>query len=62
MSDTEWKKSSRSAQASNCVETAERGGFSVIRDSKDPAGPWLRLTDGAFGRFIQGIKLGEYAG
>lgn len=62
MSDTYWKKSSRSAQGSNCVETAKRSGVPVIRDSKDPAGPWLRLTDGVFGRFIQGIKLDEYAG
>ncbi|WP_243794202.1 DUF397 domain-containing protein [Saccharopolyspora gloriosae] len=62
MSDTDWKKSSRSAQASNCVETAKRGGFPAIRDSKDPAGPWLRLSDEVFGRFVQGVKLGEYTG
>ncbi|MEU6129387.1 DUF397 domain-containing protein [Saccharopolyspora sp. NPDC047091] len=61
MSDAGWKKSSRSAQGSNCVETARRGGFPAIRDSKDPAGAHLRLSDTAFGRFIHDVKHDAFA-
>lgn len=56
VSDAGWKKSSRSAQGSNCVETARRGGFPAVRDSKDPAGAHLRLSDAVFGGFIERVK------
>lgn len=35
-----WKKSSRSAQEAECIELANTG---AVRDSKNPAGPVLRL-------------------
>jgi hypothetical protein len=48
LSGLRWHKSSRSggAEGSDCVEAATLpGGIGVaLRDSKDPAGPVLRLT------------------
>lgn len=35
-----WRKSSRSGSTSNCVELANTG---EVRDSKNPAGPVLRV-------------------
>jgi hypothetical protein len=35
---TAWRKSSRSADQTNCVELANTG---AVRDSKNPAGPVL---------------------
>lgn len=56
-----WRKSSQSAQQDNCVETANLpGGGRAVRDSKDPNGPALRFTSGAWQMFIGGVKNGTF--
>jgi hypothetical protein len=58
-----WAKSSFSFSNGNCVEVAELPGGSVgIRDSRDPGGPVLRFTRGAWGTFLGGARHGEFAG
>ena len=43
--DLQWRKSSRSAEEANCVETAAGpDGTARLRDSKNPDQPHLRLT------------------
>lgn len=44
----------------NCVEVADCGcgGDVLIRDSKDPDGPWLSVPPAVFGGFLAAIKTG----
>ncbi|WP_040858946.1 DUF397 domain-containing protein [Nocardia niigatensis] len=54
-SNARWFKSSRSADANECVEIAFIGrGASIVgvRDSKDPAGPALVFTGQQWDRFL----------
>ncbi|GAA2873019.1 DUF397 domain-containing protein [Streptosporangium fragile] len=58
-----WRKSSLSAQQDNCVEVADLpGGGRVVRDSKDPDGPWLSFSGSTWQMFVGGIKGGEFDG
>ena len=41
MTMVRWRKSSRSAQEANCVEISHT--LEALRDSKNPAGPMLRV-------------------
>lgn len=50
-----WRKSSRS-DSSSCVEV--RHDLGAIRDSKQPDGPRLALTQ--LTSFIQGVKDGRF--
>ncbi|GAB4585695.1 DUF397 domain-containing protein [Nocardia sp. IFM 10818] len=55
LSGAEWFKSSRSSNASECVEIAFVGheaGHVGIRDSKDPAGPALVFSGHQWDRFL----------
>lgn len=54
--DDAWYRSSRTSGASNCVEVAHGDGWTVVRDSKDPAGPVLVVADGAWQTFIAAAK------
>ena len=47
----EWRKSSRSTSASNCVEVAFVDTVAV-RDSKNAAGPILTVPAGAWSTFL----------
>jgi hypothetical protein len=40
-----WRKASRSGSQTNCVEVSEAG---LVRDSKNPAGPVLRVDLAGF--------------
>jgi hypothetical protein len=55
-----WRKSSRSAQGSECVEVGATVNFAAIRDSKNPAGPALLLTPGKFCEMIRAVKTGRF--
>lgn len=56
-----WRKSSYSGGSQNCVEVA--GGLPGavgVRDSKDPAGPALAVSPGAWRAFTAAVKGGEF--
>ncbi|MEU1754218.1 DUF397 domain-containing protein [Micromonospora matsumotoense] len=65
-----WRKSTRSNNGGDCVEVAASLLAVVgLRDSKDPTGPALTFTPGAWAAFVHGVKAeslnpettGEYA-
>lgn len=43
----QWRTSSRSGNGENCVQLAMRSGGALVRDSKNPTGPVLRVDLGA---------------
>ncbi|MBB5157747.1 DUF397 domain-containing protein [Saccharopolyspora phatthalungensis] len=50
-----WQKSSHTGPNGNCVEVSEPRG--LVRDSKDPNGPWLRVDVPAF---VRAVKSGRF--
>ncbi|RCG33375.1 DUF397 domain-containing protein [Sphaerisporangium album] len=67
-----WDKSSYSGSGGNCVEAAvmgsdqataphktEPGRFIVMRDSKNPDGPWLYVPPAAWDAFRLGLRAGQ---
>lgn len=46
-----WRKSTRSGPEANCVELSPHG---AVRDSKNPAGPILRVDLGALLSAVKG--------
>jgi uncharacterized protein DUF397 len=51
MTSCSWQKSSYTGPNGNCVELSLSRG--LVRDSKDPDGPWLRVDIAAFVRAVQ---------
>lgn len=58
-SSLRWRTSSFSGEG-NCVEVASDGVNVLLRDSKNPAGPRLTLTPGAWTAFLAAIRDGEF--
>lgn len=60
--DLEWRKSSYSGgEGGNCIEVASGLPGSIpVRDSKDPGGPALAFTPGAWRSFVAGIQAGDF--
>ncbi|MCA1185112.1 MULTISPECIES: DUF397 domain-containing protein [unclassified Saccharopolyspora] len=60
----EWRKSSRSGQANNCVEVATNvPGGALVRDSKlGDASPVLETTPTAMVAFLSAIRSGRFDG
>ena len=57
--DPTWKKSSWSAHNGNCVEVASLADGSIgVRDSKNPAGPVLRVRPTDWAAFLLTVKEG----
>jgi hypothetical protein len=56
-----WRKSSRSdTQGNNCVELAQLNAGAIgIRDSKNPAGGHVSLTNTQFATLLADIKAGD---
>ncbi len=50
-----WRKSGRSTQNMTCVEL--RNTLDQVRDSKNPAGPTLRIDASAL---VRAIRAGEF--
>lgn len=62
MVDGGWRKSTASGQSS-CLEVARAGdgdGAVLLRDSKHPDGPRLRLTPSEWRAFVAGVRAGEF--
>lgn len=58
---TQWVTSSYSAGNGACVQmgiTSDPG--VLLRDSKDPDGPMLLVTQESWAVFIQGVKRGHF--
>ncbi|WP_395106052.1 DUF397 domain-containing protein [Actinomadura sp. SCN-SB] len=54
---TQWRKASRSnTSGGQCVEVAELPEAIGVRDSKDPQGPKLILTPGAWRTLVDHVK------
>ncbi|WP_433662061.1 DUF397 domain-containing protein [Nocardia sp. CA-128927] len=61
LSGAKWFKSSRSGGGKECVEVAHLNGGKVgVRDSKNPTGPALVFTPGAWDAFTAGIDDGAF--
>lgn len=56
--DAAWFKSSRSGNNGSCVEVAFVSDGVAARDSKDPAGPVLRVAPGAWRAFLATVTSG----
>ncbi|NYI07757.1 DUF397 domain-containing protein [Allostreptomyces psammosilenae] len=55
-----WRKSSYSG-AGQCVEVAAPGAMLVtVRDSKNPDGPRLAFTAGAWSAFVTSTRGGDF--
>ncbi|AYF76308.1 DUF397 domain-containing protein [Nocardia yunnanensis] len=58
---TKWFKSTYSEGGSQCVEVAWLDGGQVgVRDSKNPTGPSLMFTPGAWDAFTASIREGRF--
>jgi hypothetical protein len=54
LSRAEWRKSSYSGQSGNCVEVARNlPGLVTVRDSKEPGGATLVISQAAWRVFIR---------
>ncbi|WP_329565360.1 DUF397 domain-containing protein [Kitasatospora sp. NBC_01266] len=61
LSSASWFKSSHSGNGGSCVEVAPSfPGIVPVRDSKDPQGPALVVTAGAWSTFVAGVKAGDF--
>jgi Domain of unknown function (DUF397) len=59
MSAPIWRKSSHSTANGECVEVGDAGYAVAVRDSKDPDGPSLLVSPGAWSSFTSQIKSGR---
>lgn len=61
-----WFKSSYSNNGGDCVEVATNlapaRGIVAVRDSKNPAGPGLTLSQEAWDAFVSGVRNGDFPG
>lgn len=52
-----WRKSTRStSQGSDCIETAAQRNAVAVRDSKDPEGGQLRVSQQAWRAFAEKLR------
>jgi hypothetical protein len=59
-SSSEWRKSSRSYGAGECVEVAVPYGTRMaVRDSKNPQGAVLRFTHAGWRAFVADVRMGR---
>ncbi|MFJ6460261.1 DUF397 domain-containing protein [Streptomyces sp. NPDC091387] len=56
LASTTWRKSSYSGQGGDCIEVAGLTTRTAVRDSKNPTGPALVLSDRAWAAFVAEAK------
>ena len=57
LSRAEWRKSSHSSQSGNCVEVARNlPGLVAVRDSKQPDGAKLVVSQQTWRVFLRGLR------
>jgi uncharacterized protein DUF397 len=56
----DWIKAERSYGLGDCVELAVDGEMIALRDSKNPAAPYLRFTRSEMAAFLDGARRGEF--
>lgn len=54
-----WRKSTACNNV-NCVEVAQDGDEWLLRNSREPDGPWLRFTPAEWEAFRLGVNAGEF--
>ncbi|MGW5647160.1 DUF397 domain-containing protein [Saccharopolyspora sp. NPDC003752] len=59
LSNLAWRKSSRSATYTNCVEVAFVDSAVAARDSKDPDGGVLLFGAATWASFVDGVRAGR---
>lgn len=59
MASLPWERSGR-CEGGSCVEAAGFEDDIVVRDSKDPHGPFLRFTRSEWDAFISGVQDGGF--
>lgn len=57
--EIQWRKSSYSEQAGNCLELAVVDGDILVRESDDP-GVVVRTTRSKLAAFLAGARAGEF--
>ncbi|MEY8039145.1 MULTISPECIES: DUF397 domain-containing protein [Saccharopolyspora] len=55
-----WRKSSRSAQETDCVEVGRVDDGAAVRDSKNRAAGYFSVSGTQWESFLAGIKSGRY--
>lgn len=58
---TGWRKSSRSAAKTDCVEVGRAGSHAAVRDTKDRSAGYFTVSQQAWGNFLSAIKADHYA-
>lgn len=54
-----WKRSTASGP-NQCVEVSFAGQSVLVRNSRQPAGPWLSFTAQEWMAFLTGVRNGEF--
>ena len=55
-----WRKSSRSAQQTDCVEIGCVPGGAAVRDTKDRAAGYFTATTGQWSAFVDAVKSDRF--
>ena len=56
----QWRKSTKSGAAGQCVEVRRVGNGVEVRDSKNPQGQVLAFTSEEWTAFLGGVEDGEF--
>ena len=55
-----WRKSSRSAQQTSCVEVGRTADGTAVRDTKNRSAGYFTTTPAQWTAFLSAVKTGRY--